>query len=203
MASPPELAHSSSASDDEMEKGGSERHYTRSESVQSGSTEALDPLTENTQLLRLETLSDSESRVSYHFKCLQLRLCPLVLQVVSSSSHPPYCVQWMIGCMKGTAIIAMALGIVVFAVKQTRPDLVVLNRTQTIMNICWNAAGIAGLVFLYVRSVWRVVASRLAKKYWSDRRWKAVVVCHRQLQRSGLSRGCIPGAHAVQRLARL
>lgn len=62
MASPPELAHSSCDSDDEMEKGGG-RDYMRSESVQSSSTEAAAPLTENEQLLRLETLSDDEARV--------------------------------------------------------------------------------------------------------------------------------------------
>lgn len=73
-AAPPELAYSSSASDDEMENGAG-RDYHRSESVQSGSSDATVPLTENTQLLRLETITDKEARVCGHFHYLQLRLC--------------------------------------------------------------------------------------------------------------------------------
>ena len=62
MASAPELVNSSSATDDAMENG-SARGSTSSVSVLSGSTEAAAPITESTQLLRLEALSDAEARV--------------------------------------------------------------------------------------------------------------------------------------------
>ena len=95
--------------------------------------------------------------------------------------------QRMIGTMKVTAIIAVSLAVAMAAIKQTRADLVVLNRTSTIMNTCWNAAGLSALLILYVRWAWRVIASRLAKKYWSDRRWKAVLVRHPRLRQQRCS----------------
>ena len=84
----------------------------------------------------------------------------------------------MVGLMKATAIISVPVAMVVFIIKQSRPDLVVLNRTATIMNTCWNAAALTALLFMYVRWSWRVIASRLAKKHWSERRRKAVLVRH-------------------------
>lgn len=97
---------------------------------------------------------------------------------VGLSSQPSCQMQRMIGSMKLTAAIAIILAIATCVVKETRPDLVVLNRTATIMNTCWNGAGLAILMLIYVRWGWRVVASRWANMYWSDRRWKAVVVRH-------------------------
>jgi hypothetical protein len=85
-------------------------------------------------------------------------------------------VQILVSVMKFVAIAAMLIAIVTCIVKETRPDLVVLNKTAVIMGICWNGAGLALLMMLYTRWTWRVCYSVWTKRVWSERRWKGIQV---------------------------
>lgn len=145
------------------------RNSSEASNTTSGSSSG--PVTERTQLLRLETIRDHESRVRSHVALGKASHYSLV--EFQQFIH----LQRVVMSMKAATVLGIVGAVALGVIKETRGrDLIVMNRSYVIGQTACFVVMLAVLVGVFSAWAWRIVDSHRRGMYWSARRKKAIHV---------------------------